>query len=98
MDKDLKAKILANLDSLSEKVNFKRSQPQVVNLESNYFDDGTKNSYYLNVECVVYMKRNDYDRLEIDGFYIEQITFFKNEGQNVGFRFTKTELTDYIDY
>ena len=43
------------------------------------------------------MERKD-NEIVIDGFYIEQHFVHKNNGDNAGFKFTKDELNDYIDF
>lgn len=94
---DIKKNILAKLEFLPDKVNFKKKTPQVVILNSHYFDSETNEDYSLSVECVVEMERKD-SKIKIDGFYIEQHFFHKNNGDKAGFKFTKDELNDYIDF
>ena len=94
---NIKKNILANLDYLPDKVNFKKETPQVVTLNSHYFDNETNDTYSLSVECVVEMERKD-NEIVIDGFYIEQHFIHKNNGDKAGFKFTKDELNDYIDF
>jgi hypothetical protein len=94
---DIKKNILANLEYLPDKVNFKKETPQVVILNSHYFDNETNEDYSLSVECVVEMERKN-DEIVIDGFYIEQQFVSKNNGSKAGFKFTKDELNDYIDF
>lgn len=93
---DIKKNILAKLEYLPDKVNFKKETPQAVILNSHYFDSETNEDYSLSVECVVEIERKD-NEIVIDGFYIEHHFVHKN-GDKAGFKFTKDELNDYIDF
>lgn len=93
----LKQKILFNLECLKEKVNFQQSTPQVIRLNSYFFDEDTQTRYNLTVEVVVSMAPGE-NGLEISDHYIEDLFFFRNEGDTPKFRFSRAELEDYIDY
>jgi hypothetical protein len=95
--KPIKQNILANLEDLRDKVDYKRSTPQVVRLDSYYFDEMTQERYTLAVEVVTSMQQTE-NGLDISDIYIEEVHFFKNDGERPKFLFSKAELTDYIDF
>lgn len=96
--KELKAKILSNLDFLPNKVNFNKADDEVVYLEAVYFDEFTQYNYTLRVELIV-LKIIDTDgQIKIQTFIIESIYFYYNNGLEPKFKFSNKELTDYIDF
>lgn len=95
--KDLKANILSNLDFLPTKVNFRIKDNELVILESNYFEPEKLRNYYLKVEVYVF-KTIESNEIVIKDFNVENIICFFDNGFDAPFKFTKTELTDYIDF
>lgn len=94
---ELKALILSNLDFLPNKVNLTKKDNEMVTLESNYFDKDNTRNYYLRVEVYVFKKTIN-DEILIKDFEVENIVFFYDNGNDAKFKFTKKELTDYIDF
>lgn len=93
----LKSNILANLDYLPNKVNFKKECTQVVYLCSKYYHEETRTSYTLTLEVIVIMKPSNTGPM-IKTFEIEEVLFFKNEDEVPKFQFSRSELDDYIDF
>lgn len=95
---ELKQLILANLDFLPNKVDFTRSNDQMVRLKSEYNDKFTNKEYLLTLHLKVAMFQKDGEN-KIGGFSIEEVFFFEDRyGSTPSFSFTRTELIDYIDY
>lgn len=95
--KELKQKILANLEFLPDKVSLKKSETEVVTLNSSYFDEQQQRNYSLSIELIV-TKQKVNDEIIIDEFFIEDVFFHYNNGCTPRFNFTRKELNEYIDY
>lgn len=95
--KELKSAILSNLDFLPNKVNLTKKDNEMVTLQANYFDKETTRNYFLKVEVYVFKKTIN-EQVEIKDFEVEDIVCFYDNGNDSPFKFTKKELTDYIDF